>query len=555
MSKASTYPAWIDDGSPIDDPLGHGERAVKFLKRLRHPAAVNENRAPKAANVNRHPRAFQLAPFQERIVRRIYGPRHADGRRIVKTVFLMLPRGNRKTSLAAALSLLHVIGPEKVPAGQVIFAASDREQAGIGFREAAEIIRQDKRLVAATRIHDAFNSAKQITHRDSGARLRAVSSDGRAQHGTTPAFVLADEIHAWKGRDLWEALKSGLAKTDDSLLVIATTAGRGHETLAAEQYDYARRVALGEIDNPEFLPIIFAAEPDDDWQNEDVWHRVNPGLKHGFPSLSGLRSLAKEAKDHPAERYSFQQYNLNIWHGNSRDPLFSMATYDVRQFDDDETDLEALPCWVGVDMAKNGDTAAVVAAWRHDDDQITIKPWFFVPGEDLKERSDRDRVPYERWRDDNLITATPGPIIDPEAVEDHLRELAARHDVQEIAFDPHLARQIMQRLHDDGLPVIELRQAPLSMGVAIGDLERTVNGRMIRQDGHPVLRHHFDSVVASRNETTGLVRMHKGKTTDRIDGAIAAAMAVHRAVAQESNQSKYNDPNFKTLADILEEEA
>lgn len=539
MSAASTYPAWIEDGSTIPDPLGHGERAVTFLRRLRHPAAVNDNRAPKAANTNRHHRAFQLAPFQERIVRRIYGPRHEDGRRIVKTVFLMLPRGNRKTSLAAALSLLHVIGPEKTPARQVIFAASDREQAGIGFREAADIIRQDKRLVAATRIHDAFNSAKQITHQGSGARLRAVSSDGRAQHGTTPAFVLADEIHAWNGRDLWEALKSGLAKTDDSLLVIATTAGRGHETLAAEQYDYARRIALGEVENPEFLPIIFGAETDYDWQSEDVWHRVNPGLKHGFPSLSGLRSLAKEAEDHPAERYSFQQYNLNIWHGNSRDPLFSMATYDARRFDDDESELETLPCWVGVDMALSGDTAAVVAAWLHDDGQITIKPWFFVPGDGLKERSELDGVPYERWRDEGLITATPGPIIDPEAVEDHLRELAARHDVREIAFDPHLARQIMQRLYEDGLPVIEHRQAPLSMGVAIGDLERTVNGHMIRHDGNPVLRHHFDSVVASRNETTGLVRMHKGKKTDRIDGAVASAMAVHRSVVGESNKSNY----------------
>ena len=53
----------------------------------------------------------------------------------------MIPRGNRKTSLAAALALLHTIGPERVPAGQVIFAASDREQAGIGFREAANIVR------------------------------------------------------------------------------------------------------------------------------------------------------------------------------------------------------------------------------------------------------------------------------------------------------------------------------------------------------------------------------------------------------------------------------
>ncbi|WP_245845198.1 terminase large subunit domain-containing protein [Pseudothioclava arenosa] len=186
------------DNSPIPDPLGHGERAVQFLRRLRHPAST----APK--------RAFQLAPWQERIVRRIYGPRNADGSRVVKTVFLMIPRGNRKTSLAAALALLHLFGPERVPAGQIIFAASDREQAGIGFREAAEIIRQDKRLEAVSRIYDAHNAPKAVKSTRDGSVLKAVSSDGRAQHGTTPTFILADEIHVWQGRDLWEALQSGM---------------------------------------------------------------------------------------------------------------------------------------------------------------------------------------------------------------------------------------------------------------------------------------------------------------------------------------------------------
>lgn len=527
---ASTFPAWIYDGSPIDDPLGFGERAVKFLRRLKHPAST----APKSA--------FQLHLWLERIVRRIYGPRHPDGRRIVKTVFLMLPRGNRKTSLAAALALLHLFGPEAVPAGQVIFAASDREQAGIGFTEAANIVRMDKRLTAATKIYDAHNSAKKIVFPANGSSLQAVSSDGRAQHGKTPTFVLVDEIHAWQGRDLWEAIKSGMGKRPGSLMVIATTAGRGNENLGYDLYDYARRVATGEIVNPEFLPIIFEAEAGDDWQDESVWLKVNPGLRHGFPDLDGLRTMAKEAEHRPAERYAFQQFHLNIWQAASRDPLFDMATYDAGKVPIDLTELEELPCYVGVDMSVNGDLTAVVAAWRHVDGRIFIHPWFFVPGDDLKGRADRDGVPYEAWRDQGLVTVIDGPVIEPHAVEDQIRELCARFDVQEVAFDPHLARMTMQRLYDDGIPAIEMRQGPLTMGPAIGDLERTVNGRMIRHDGHQVLRHHFDSVVASRNDT-GLVRMHKGKKTDRIDGAVAAAMAVSRAVAGESNLSRYNDPD------------
>ena len=109
----STYPEWIYDGSPIPDPLGFGERAVRFLRMLRHPKSG---------------KAFQLDPWQERIVRRIYGPRHEDGRRIVKTVVALVPRGNRKTSLMAALQALHLVGPEAVPGGEVLTGAADRKQ-------------------------------------------------------------------------------------------------------------------------------------------------------------------------------------------------------------------------------------------------------------------------------------------------------------------------------------------------------------------------------------------------------------------------------------------
>lgn len=527
MAKRTTYPEWLFDGSEIPDPLGHGERAVQFLRRLRHPAST----APK--------RAFQLTEWQERIVRRIYGPRDADGNRIVKQVFLLIPRGNRKTSLAAALSLLHLIGPERIPAGQVIFAASDREQAGIGFREAVEIIRQDGRLEDVTRIYDAHNSAKTIKSTRDGSTLKAVSSDGKAQHGTTPSFVLADEIHVWKGRDLWEALQSGMAKRAGGLTVIATTAGRGREGLAHDLHDYARRVALGDIDNPEVLPILFEPEDDDDWQDEAVWHKVNPGLSYGFPDLEGLRTIARKAADSPSERYSFEQYNLNRWFGNSRDPLFDFGTYDARCFDDDDTDLETLPCWLGVDLSRSGDLTAIVAAFQHPDGQVTLRSRFFVPAEGLKERSDRDGVDYVKWVADGLITATPGSIIDEGMVEDEIRELAGRFDVREIGFDPHLAQRMMQRLYDDGLPVVEVRQGPLTMGAAGADLERIVNGKLIRHDGHPILRQHLSSVVAVRTDS-GLVKMHKGRKSDRIDGAVAAAMAVYRLTLRQSNKSAYS---------------
>nr|WP_064251114.1 terminase TerL endonuclease subunit [Rhizobium leguminosarum]OAP88182.1 terminase [Rhizobium leguminosarum] len=533
MSK-SAFPHWIYDGSAIADPLGYGQDAVDFIRALKHPAST----APKGR--------FQLYDFQERMTRRIYGPRNADGSRIVRTVFLMLPRGNRKTSIAAAWALLHTIGPEARPAGQAIFAASDREQAGIGFKEAANIVREDRRIVAATRIYDAHNSAKKITCRPNKAELLAVSSDGAAQHGKTPSFVLVDEIHAWKGRDLWEALKSGMAKVPDTLMIIATTAGRGQENIGFELYDYARKVATGEIDDPAFLPIIFEADPGDDWRNEAAWHKINPGLTHGFPDLGGLRTMAREAEHRPAERFAFQQFHLNIWQAASRDPLFDMAVYDAgRDPNFDLAELEGLPCYLGVDLSRSGDLTALVAAFRHEDGGISLHPWFYLPSEGLDDKAKVEQAPYPRWRDDKLLNVIDGPVIEPDVIADQIINICGTYDVREVIFDPSLAGPLMSKLMDHGINVLQLPQTAKHMHGPICDLERVVNGRRIRHGAHPILRNHFESVVVKRaTSASELTTMHKGtRHSNHIDGAIASALAVFRAAANDNQRSIHDlDP-------------
>ncbi len=527
----SAFPAWVFDNSPIDDPLGFGDRAVRFLRALRHPAST----APR--------QGFQLYTPFERITKGIYGPRNPDGTRVVKKAFLMLGRGNRKTSHAAAWSLLHLLGPEAVPAGQVIFAACDREQAGIGFREAANIVRMDRRLVSATKVNDAFNSAKQILNRRTGATLKAISSDGRAQHGTTPNFILMDEIHQWPNRDLFEALDSGTTKVADPLTIICTTAGRGQDNLGFEQYDYAYKVAIGEIDDPTVLPILFQLEPGDDWRDEATWHKANPGLTFGFPNIVGLRNKAKEAENSPPARYQFQQLNLNIWQAASRDPLFDMAVYDAgRDPNFDLADLEGLPCWLGVDLSRSGDLTAIVATFRHEDGRISVAPWFYLPSEGLEDKAKVEQVPYPRWRDDGLLNVIDGPVIEPDVIADRIVDLCGTYDVREVIFDPSLAGPLMAKLIDHGINVLQLPQTAKHMHGPICDLERVVNGRRIRHGAHPILRNHFESVVVKRATNAGeLTTMHKGtRHSNHIDGAIASALSVFRAAANDNQRSIFD---------------
>lgn len=547
VQTPSTFPEWIYDGSEIPDPLGHGERAVTFLRALRHPKSILPQRR------------FQLDPWQERIVRKIYGPRNPDGSRVVGRVALMLPRGARKTSLAAALALLHTIGPERRPGGEAVFAAADRKQAGIGFREAVGIIREDKRLASAVNVYDAHNAPKKLLYRKEGSYLEVVSSDAGAQHGRTSGFVLADEIHVWKGRDLWEALTTGLEKIDDSLLVVASTAGRGQDTLAWEFFEDARQVARGAVDDPSILPILFEADRKDDWEDEALWHRVNPGLQYGYPSLKGFRAHAKRAQRSAGDRQSFKQLKLNIWLDASTDPFVDMDIYDEGAKGYDIDDLRDEPCWLAVDLSSTIDLSVIVACWRVADGYF-VKPWFFCPEAtvsqgDMPELEEDDGVssreaasgaPYQAWADGGYITPTPGAVIDYAEIESRIVELCEEFNVQEVAFDPYRAQQVQQRIMALGLPAADFRQMPSLMMPAYMELERALLGGEFFHGGHPVLRHCFANVVVKRNDLGHVTKFTKPKQWLSIDGAVASAMAVARASA--------GDMGGFTSADLFTEE-
>ncbi len=514
-------PSWIDDGSEIPDPLGRGEAAVQWLRMLQHPKSRLAGRA------------MQIDPWQERVIRRIYGPRHPDGSRIVRRVVIIVPRGNRKTALCALLTLLHLMGPERSFGARVFSAAASREQARELYREAALITVNDSELRRHLSVKDYTS---EIICPKIGSVYRALSSEGLSHHGLTPNVVIADELHVWHGRPglhLWEALNSALVKVPETLLVIASTSGRGQENTAWQQVERAIRIQKGEIEDPATLPVIFMAEPDDDWQDEALWFAVNPGLPHGYPNLDAYRDKARLAEHSPTERDSFLQFNLNRWLDQSLSPFVEMPVYDRGAREVDLADLASsqAQCWLGVDLSKNEDLTVVVAAWR-DGDGYAVYPWFFCPEDNLRSRGERHGVDYLAWAEAGFIIPTPGNTVDLRAVEDHIRELCARFNVQEAAFDPTYGRAMMADLNADGIQAVEFRPGGVSMAPAVKELERAILSGGFRHGGHPVLRWNFDNIQVETDKA-GNRMFHKGKSGNKIDGAVAAAMAVARASAAE----------------------
>lgn len=517
-------PTWAFDRSRIPDPQKRAARMLRFAGLLKHPRSSDPDKR------------LQLTPWQRRMIERIYGPSDEHGNRLARTVFVLLPRGNRKTTLGAVLALGHTIGPEQVAGGQVISAASDRSQARIAFDEAAEMIRLDPVLLKAARIRD---TKSRIEHAKSRSVYSAISADGDAQHGRTPALVLADELHVWKGFALWNALRTGLSKTPGSLCVITTTAGERPEGPCWELYCYARKVASGEVTDPSFLPVLFESDPAAAWDDEAEWHRVNPGLRYGFPDLASLRDEARQARELPRMRQAFEQLHLNRWGDGSAAGWVDMLVWDEGGGPIDMAALEGRDCWIGCDLSKSYDLTAIVAAFPEDGGGYTVLTFPFLPADTLRRRAETSDVPWRRWADDGHVHVIPGAVIDEDVIEDKIRDLVATYAVQEIAFDPKFAARLMARLGDDGLPVVEHPQSSLHFTEGITEFQRAVIGRALSHGGHPVLRWCVQNVAPVTTDT-GLVRFSKNRSADAIDCAVAAAMAIGRA-ANGGGGSVYND--------------
>lgn len=518
MTLRDPYPHWVFDTSPLPDPHGKGEAAVRFIRANRHHSTG---------------KLYQLDPWQERIVRRIFGDTLPDGTRRIKHVAMLVSRGARKTGLAAVLALLMTVQRGfRVPNGQVILAAHDRDQARVAYEEACGLISSHRKIGAAVRVRDNHND---VTHRKSKSRLKAVSSDAAGQNGRTPVFVVFDEVHCWKRRDLYDVLRTGLTKTANTLSITISQAGRGQDGIAHDTFDYARKVATGEVVNEAWLPILFENAPDADPFDEATWHRANPGLALGYPNLDGLRQMALEARSRPPILAKLKNDHLGIWLEANDTPWLDLGVWDEGAADLlDLEDRVGERCWIGVDLGRTDDLSAIVMAFRDPDGGFSLYPLVFAPEDAIATRKEL----YEPWVKAGHLTPSPGAVVSFPLIEDTIRDLNRRFDVAEICFDPYAAQHMMQRLGEEGLPVFGHRQGFISMAEPMKAFERAALGRKLRHGGNPLLRWSVGNVIADM-DPAGNLKPNKAKSKDKIDPVVAAVMAIGRAEYGETGKINY----------------
>jgi phage terminase large subunit-like protein len=461
---------------------------------------------------------FNLRPWQRRIVKQLFRKR-PDGRRQYRTCLLMLPRKNGKTELAAAIALYGLLADGEAGA-EVYSAAADRDQAGLVFGVAAQMIRNDAKLENACYLVD---SQKRIEHRYSGSIYKAISAEAYSKHGFNASMVVYDELHAAKDRRLYDVLSTSMGAREQPLFLVISTAGFDRHSILWELYAHAKKVQENPALDPTFLSILYEAPPEADWTSQRVWRKANPALGD-FRSLEDMQILAKRAKEIPAQENTFRRLYLNQWTEQAA-RWISLAAWDACQAPIDRAALAGRKCYVGLDLSSTIDLTALVAVFP-DETGFDVLTECFVPSDRIRDRSRRDKVPYDQWTQGGGLTAIPGATVDYEVVRQRLLEWVAEFNVQLVAYDPWNATDLVSRLEkQDNIPCVAMRQTYAALSAPTKSLEKAILAKQLRHGGDPVLRWCVSN-VAVESDPAGNLKPSKVASTERIDAVVALIMAV-----------------------------
>ena len=141
---------------------------------------------------------------------------------------------------------------------EVYSAAADRDQAGLVFGVAAQMVRNDPALAEACYI---VESHKRIVHKSSGSFYRAISAEAYSKHGFNPSWVIYDELHAAPDRRLFDVLSTSMGARKQPGMLVISTAGYDRHSILYELYQHGKKVLEHPDLDPSFLPILYEAPP------------------------------------------------------------------------------------------------------------------------------------------------------------------------------------------------------------------------------------------------------------------------------------------------------
>jgi phage terminase large subunit-like protein len=523
---------------------------------------------------------FELLEWQIRdLIYPVFGWKRPNGYRRFTRVYVEIPKKNGKSTIAAGLGLYMLCADNEFGAN-VYSAASDRQQALIVHSEAVNMVDTSAKLRKSLKIH---RSKFDITFRKKLSSYRALSSAPEGKEGFDGHCAICDELHVWKGRALWDALRYMGRARSQPLIFVITTAGNNLDGVCWEQHEYALKVLSGDIIDTRYYPLVYALTEKeiegDKIYDRKLWRKANPSLGFTIDEDEFARDL-HEALQSPRTRAAFLRYSFNIW----AQELTSWLPHDIWMNSHREREPERLTTvHAGLDLAKISDMSALVLTETLEREPVPsgmesvrvvspftskgqtysigqlhtlpmsvsknllsagvveryvpprpyhLRPFFWIPEDRVAELEKVfPTLQFRNWANQKYLKLTPGNVTDYGAILADIRELNRFYRIEKLAFDPWNAEHLTQQLEHDGIERVEFQQTIANFAHPTAEFERLLRAGLLTHEPNPVFDWQSQNVKV-KTDASGNFRPVKPSHEDhkKIDGIVAAIMSLNEAM-------------------------
>ena len=277
-------------------------------------------------------------PWVFEFVASIFGAYSEDeSRRLIREFFLLIPKKNSKSTLAAFIMLTALIMNDRGSA-ELIILAPTKEVADNSFIPIRDAIKADEELSALLNISE---HTKTITHRSTNATLKVVAAESNTVGGKKASWILIDELHLFQknagAASMFREATGGLASRPEGCIIYLTTQANEQPCgVFKQKLDYARDIRDGIKQNNKFLPLIYEFPKqmieDGEHLKKENFHIPNPNYGTSVDPVQLEDDFEQSRDGEESDFRDFLAKRLNVEIGiNLRANRWAGAEYWLQQ--------------------------------------------------------------------------------------------------------------------------------------------------------------------------------------------------------------------------------
>ena len=454
---------------------------------------------------------LKLELFQKAFIEALFGFVDKDtGLRKYKKAIFFVARKNGKSVLDSAIAT-YMLTRDDEGGAEIYSIATKKEQAKIVWEESKKMIRKSPVLAKAIRC-----LVGGIYYDANDSYFRALASDSNSLDGLNSHLVIADELHAWKDKNLLDVMYDSMSARTQPILLETSTMGIVRQNVFDIEYDYASQVIDGTIQDETLLPVIYELDNENEWTNEMAWYKANPALGV-IKSLKDIREKVERAKANPIELvnllckdFNIRQTGLNAW--LNFDELNNERIY---------TDWKDTYCIAGVDLSSTTDlTCATLLGVKNK--EIRVKQMYWIPSNSLEKKVIDDKIPYDKWLKAGWLRLSGDSKIDYRDITQWFLEEVRNNDLRPlfVGYDSWNAQYWVEEMASYGFNMVEVRQGAKTMSSPMKIMKADLIDKKINYNNNPILKWCLSNTIVKMDSNEN-IQPDKEKSRQRIDGAVS----------------------------------